>query len=209
MRPFTHTTACQDRDFPEWHGGRRHALVWALELDDTELQRTVADARQRLDGLLLPRYERKPHVTVAFAGLVAEPGLPGYDDHHLTHDVAHLRPLVSGPVQLQTTGWGSFPMVPYLGVASAWLAVAHAALDQGASRIHGMTYVPHVTLGHWCGAWPRDEVMGRLEGPLPQGPWLVNALSLLRYETHDIAGPLEPVGRLDLTSGQWTNMRRY
>lgn len=34
-------------------------------------------------------------------------------------------------------------------------------------------------------------------------PWRVEVLSLLRYETHDIAGRLRPVGHLSLTAGLW------
>lgn len=197
---FTHTIACQDRDFPEWHGGRRHALVWALELDTTDLHECVDAARSRLSGLLLPRYGRQPHVTVAFAGLVAEPGLAGYDKTRLETDLSRLQPLLDGPVDLRATGWGSFPMVPYLAVESGWLAGAHAALDDGG---HQMSYLPHVSMGHWAGEWPREMVLARIAAPIPAHTWRVSDVSLLRYETHDIAGALETVGRLNLHDGTW------
>ncbi|MDO5736159.1 MAG: 2'-5' RNA ligase family protein, partial [Propionibacteriaceae bacterium] len=181
--PFTHTIACQDRDFPEWHGGRSHALVWALELDGPDVREAVAEARARLDGLVLPRYERQPHVTVAFAGLAAQEGLTGYDDEQLQADLTRLRPLVDGAVELRATGWGTFPMVPYLAVESPWLAEAHRVLDDGVGAAHGMPYLPHLTLGHWRGQWRRHEVLERLDAPLPTGRWIVGELSLLRYET--------------------------
>ncbi len=203
MTNFTHTTACQDRDFPEWHGGRSHALVWALLLEDPNMQRCVAQARSRLDGLLLPRYARQPHVTVAFAGLADEPGLPGYTDQDLAADLAAISPLVDGPVKIRATGWGCFPMVPYLGVESDWLHTAHSALEKGRDPAHTMSYVPHVTLGHWSGKWPRTDVLAQLDGPLPRRQWHVSELSLLRYTTHDIAGPLERVGGLNLSCGRW------
>ena len=203
--PFTRTIACQDRDFPEWHGGRTHALVWALLLEEPDVQQCVADARVRLEGLLLPRYERQPHVTVAFAGLVAEPDLPGYTGEHLATDLATITPLLEGPVEIRATGWGGFPMVPYLAVESGWLHRAHAALEPNAVALHQMTYVPHVTLGHWCGQWPRWSVLERLDAPLPERTWQVPRLSLLRYKTHDISGPLERVGSLDLTLGSWAH----
>lgn len=204
MSAFTHTTACHDRDFPEWHGGRSHALVWALMLDEPDVEQCVAAARSRLDGLLFPRYERQPHVTVAFAGLAAEPGLPGYDDALLARDLERLTPLVHGPVSVRATGWGSFPMVPYLAVESEWLNLANAALEQTSASLHSMPYVPHVTLGHWSGQWPRETVLERLDAPLPERSWQVPELSLMRYETHDIGGRLEPVGRLNRTSGRWS-----
>ncbi len=203
MQEFTHTIACQDRDFPEWHGGRRHAYVWALELDAPALLECLDAARSRLDGLLLPKYRRQPHVTVAFGGLAAEPGHSGYDDASLADDLIRLAPLVDGPVKVHATAWGSFPMVPYLGVAADWLPRAHEVLDGGVGAAHGMTYLPHVTVGHWAGEWPRDDVLERLTAPVPDEVWSVEELSLLRYETHDIAGPLKPVGRLNLTTGLW------
>lgn len=205
MPDFTHTIACQDRDFPEWHGGRRHAYVWALELPEPDVRECLAEARSRLSGLLLPRYERQPHVTIAFAGLAAEPGHVGYDDTTLAADLARLAPLAQGPVEVRATGWGSFPMVPYLAVESPWLDGAHRVLDGGVGAAHDMSYVPHVTVGHWSGEWVRGDVLDRLDGPVPEQAWTVPEMSLLRYETHDIAGPLEPVGRLNLISGDWTS----
>ncbi|MGO1489240.1 MAG: 2'-5' RNA ligase family protein [Arachnia sp.] len=198
------TSACQDRDFPEWHGGRSHALVWALMLDASDIEQCLTAARGRLAGLLLPRYRRQPHVTVAFAGLAAEPGLPGYDDDRLSADLATMQSLIEGPVEIRPTGWGSFAMVPYLGVEANWLHAARAALDITAVQLHKMPYVPHVTVGHWCGEWPFDVVLERLEGPVPQRSWSVSKLSLLRYATRDIAGPLEEVGSLDLVHGLWS-----
>ncbi len=200
---FTHTTTCQDRDFPEWHGGRTHALVWALLIGDRELEQCIAGARSRLDGLLLPRYLRQPHITVAFAGLAAEPGLPGHGDDELTEDLARLQPLIHGAVTIRPTLWGTFPMVPYLAVESPWLFQAHAALNRSTDEDHGMSFIPHVTIGHWAGAWRRDTILERLQAPVPTQNWKVSELSLLRYETHDIAGPLQPVGGLDLLTGRW------
>lgn len=203
MPEFTHTIACQDRDFPEWHGGRRHAYVWALELSEPELRKCVDAARARLAGLVLPRYRRQPHVTVAFAGLAAEPGHHGYDGAALASDLERLAPSVQGPVEVRATGWGSFPMVPYLGVEATWLTGAHRVLDGGVGEAHGMSFRPHVTVGHWLGEWPRGEVLARLDAPVPAQVWTVAELSLLRYDTDDVAGPLTAMGRMDLTSGNW------
>ena len=202
---FTHTIACEDRDFPEWHGGRTHALVWALLLDDADTRLCIDDARRRLGGLVLPRYERQPHVSVAFAGLAEEPGLPGYGQDELAADLERIRPLLEGPVEMRAARWGSFPMVPYLGVQADWLHRARAALDRQAVEVHEMPYVPHVTVGHWRGRWSRETVMGRLGQSPPVRSWQVRELSLLRYESVDIAGPLETVGSLDLTNGHWSS----
>lgn len=203
MHQFTHTVACTDRDFPEWHGGRSYAFVWAALLNDPELQQCITAARSRLGELLLPRYHRQPHVTVAFAGLAQEPDLPGYADPELAADLHALAPLALGPVEVRATVWESFPMVPYLGVSSDWLGNTHAALNTRVPKEWVTKYVPHVTVGHWAGRWPRQQALRQLYATVPSSAWQVNELSLLRYETRDIAGPLEPVGTFNLSTGAW------
>ena len=184
-----------------WHGGRRHALAWALELDDPAA-RLVTAARQRLGDLLLARYERQPHVTLGYAGLMGEPALPGYDTCSLSDDLSSLRPLLSGPVRVVADAWDTFAMVPYLGVAADWLHLAQQALSPSADT-HRMAYRPHLTVGQYAVDVATDDVRGRL-APLPTAAdWTVTQLALVRYETDDISGPLTAEGWLDLTTGRW------
>lgn len=186
---------------PGWHGGRSHALVWALELGEPA-HRLTDLARRRLGPVLLERYERQPHVTISYAGLMRGPGADGYDPDALVVDLERLRPLLRGPVTVVAQGWDSFPMVPYLGLASDWLHQAHAALPT--PGFHGaMTYRPHLTVGQYATRLPLAEACALL-APLPStGAWQVGEVSLLRYDTDDISGPLTAEGRLDLTSGQF------
>lgn len=201
---MTHTLACEDRDFPEWHGGRSQALVWAVEIDDPDLDDVVTAARHRCADYLFPAYERRPHVTLTFAGLAAAPGLPGYDDAALEADLALLRSVVPGtPVSLRVSGWDSFAMVPYLAIEGPWLHTAHEMVRHRTTDGHPMDYRPHVTVGHYRGRWPLDEVLTALRAPLPALEWSVGELSLLSYETHRFAGPLTRVGALDLATGEW------
>ncbi|WP_185975588.1 2'-5' RNA ligase family protein [Tessaracoccus rhinocerotis] len=199
----SHTVACRDRDFVEWHGGRSHAVAWALELDHPDLRRTLAAARAALEGYLLRGYLRQPHVTLAYAGLVG-PGGDEYGTARLDADLALLRRLAAGPVKLRATGWGSFPMVPYLELADDWLPHAHGVLTHGAPEEHEMAYVPHVTVGHYGGRWPMAEPLGLLREVPAVGDWVVPEISLVRFRTARIAGPLDVVGRLDLATGAWT-----
>lgn len=201
MEP-AHTVACHDRDFAEWHGGRTHAAAWVLEVDHPDLRRVLAAARARLEGYLLRGYLRQPHVTLAYAGLVGERD-DEYGSEQLDADVSLLRRLAAGPVTLGAAGWGSFPMVPYLELADDWLAHAHAVLTHDAPQEHRMDFVPHVTVGHYSGRWPLAEPLELLREVAPEGRWVVPELSLVRFRTARIAGPLEVVGRLDLATGAW------
>ena len=72
--------------------------------------------------VLLPRYERRPHVTVAYAGLLPTPGATPaeqfYGPDRLARDILTLRRLAVRPFRVQVGGWGSFPMVPYLSAGA-------------------------------------------------------------------------------------------
>lgn len=194
------TIACEDRDFAEWHNGHRYAAVWAFELDQPEVRDLLDQARHRLKPLLLPRYERQPHVTVAFAGLIAD---EDFSDEHLDADLALLRGLHTGPVTLRATGWDSFPMVPYLRVDADWPHAAREALNRS-RPLAAESYQPHVTVGLYSVVVPVQEAVGLLAELPCGGSWELPELSLLRYETADVVGPLEVVGRLDLTTGDWS-----
>ncbi|MGD8215811.1 2'-5' RNA ligase family protein [Aestuariimicrobium sp. Y1814] len=187
---------------PGWHGGRPHALVWACELGDPAGGLTDV-ARRRLGGLLLPDYRRQPHITVRYAGLMAAPGLAGYDGAALAADLACLRGLADGPVTVVAQGWDTFPMVPYLALGADWLHRAHEALpspgDDGS-----MTYRPHLTVGQYAHRVRLDDVRAQLAGLAWSGQWVVRELALLRYDTDDISGPLALEGRFDLTTGEFT-----
>lgn len=196
----THTIACRDRNFAEWHGGREHAVAWALELDRPEVRTLLAQARTKLEGYLLPGYLRQPHVTLVFGGLV---GHGEYDGVQLAADLSLLRKLIAGPVSLAADGWGTFPMVPYLALRGDWLAEAHAVLTHGAPEEHAMAFTPHVTVGHYGGVWPLEEPLELLSGLPTAGGWVVPELSLVRFRTASVAGPLQVVGRLDLADGRW------
>lgn len=200
-----HTVACEDRDFAEWHGGRTHAVAWVLELDHPDVRRMVAAARARLEGYLLRGYLRQPHVTLVFGGLVGE-GDDEYGQARLEADIRLLRRLAAGPVALRADGWGTFPMVPHLALADDWLPHAHAVLTSDAPPEHAMDYRPHVSVGHYRGRWPLAEPLELLREVPASGEWVVPELSLVRFRTSRIAGPLQVVGRLDLTTGTWSTV---
>lgn len=199
----THTLACEDRDFVEWHGGLSHAVAWALELDHPDVRRMIAAARARLEGYLLRGYLRQPHVTLAFGGLVGD-GEGEYGQTRLDSDIRVLRRLAAGPVTLRADGWGTFPMVPHLALADDWLPHAHAVLTNDAPEEHAMEFRPHVSVGHYSGRWPLEEPLELLAEVPAAGEWVVPELSLVRFQTSRIAGPLQVVGRLDLATGAWT-----
>lgn len=195
--------ASQDRDFVEWHGGCTTALVWALDVDTPAMRAQVVAARERMGDLLLPRYRRQPHVTIAFAGLVPEPGATPsgrtYPAAALEADLALLRASGLMPMTARVHGWSTFEMAPYLGVSAPGAARLRELLWGDASG-----YVPHVTTGFYATDTSEAEVAERMAGwDAPTLTFDIDHLTLFSYETADIAGPLTVHGRLNLSDGSF------
>jgi 2'-5' RNA ligase len=198
------TQPCEDRDFAEWHQGCPWCAVWVVLVDDAAVAVTVQAARHALGAALLARYDRQPHLTLAYRGLCAADGYPQaeFGAARLQADLAALQALEQPPFSVQLQGLGSFTTVPYLCVTqgSAELAGLHQAL-QPQPPMEGWRYVPHLTLGHYAQALPMLELVQRLYTlgiGQPALPLRVERLALVRYATQDIAGPLTVEGVWDL-----------
>lgn len=193
------TIACEDRDFTHWRGGAEHVLVWAVDVDVPEVRAMVAAARRRWAEVLLPRYQRQPHVTVGYGGPMPAPGPAPQDEPYTPARIDAARAAVEAlrlaPFEVRIGGWGSFQMTPYLAAQAPELQALAQALGEDRVR----PYVPHVTIGHYAVARPVAEVAARAEGwSQPEVTVPVTAVSLLRYDAADIAGPLTEVERVAL-----------
>ena len=133
------TIACEDRDFTEWHGGARHVLIWAVLVDTDEVRAAVAAARAHWAEVLLPRYERQPHVTLRYGGPVPLAGTtpldPVYSQELLDTDRALLEGLALKPFPLHIGGWDTFPMVPYLRAEAPEVYAIAEALEIGRAHV--------------------------------------------------------------------------
>lgn len=200
----TETQACEDRDFAEWHRGCPWCAVWVLCVDAPQLQHWVKAARAVMAPWLLPRYERQPHVTLAYRGLMA--GAKAHANAEFgaaqwRQDVHKLQAAQLQPFALRIGGVGSFSTVPYIAVeAHPALLQLHASLAAPAP-VPGWRYVPHITLGHYGRQAPMQVVMAPLQGCDEAENVLdvtVSELWLARYRTSDIAGRLFFEGYFEL-----------
>lgn len=204
LEPSACTQACEDRDFAEWHQGCPWCAVWVVGLEDASVKAHVVALRAVVQPWLLPRYERQPHITLGYRGLMAGP-----EGHHaaqfaapqLAQDIAALQVLALQPFTVHLQGADSFATVPYLAVqASAELQQLHQAL-MGSARYPDWHYVPHVTLGYYACNTPAAPILHRLHAVAQTLPALVlsvQQLQLVRYQSHDIAGSLTVEGCWDL-----------
>lgn len=201
--------ACEDRDFAEWHQGCPWCAVWVVLIASEAVDATIQAARHALGDALLARYARQPHLTLAYRGLcdVAHHGAAEFGPEQLQADLATLQELAQAPFAVQLQGVGSFTTVPYLGVTqgSDVLAQLHAALQLW-PPVPGWHYLPHLTLGHYARELPLMWAVEQLHAVGVGQPCLsveVEQLALVRYASHDIAGPLQLEGLWDLQLQQY------
>ncbi|WP_368736564.1 2'-5' RNA ligase family protein, partial [Zoogloea oryzae] len=98
------------RDFPEWHLGRPHYALWAVDVDLPDVRHAVAGADAHLAGLLLDGYRRQPHITLALCGFpTADPQHPDdYSPARLAAQVAALAAGAPAPFSLTLGALASF-----------------------------------------------------------------------------------------------------
>lgn len=200
---------CEDRDFAEWHQGCPWCAVWVVLIDSEAVNATVQAARHLLGDALLTRYARQPHLTLAYRGLCdATPHAAAeFAAEHLQADLHTLKALAQPPFAVQLQGVGSFTTVPYLSVTQGAdvLTRLHDALQPWPPE-PGWHYQPHVTLGHYARELPLLWAVDHLQSAgvgLPQLSIDVQQLALVRYASHDIAGPLVVEGLWDLQRQQY------
>lgn len=211
MRPAALVSLpCEDRDFAEWHRGRPWCAVWVACADVPQVAAAVAHGRWALASALLARHARQPHITLAYRGLcgdgAAQAGPAEFGRAELLADIARLQAARGAPFAVQVQGVASFTTVPYLAVRAGARSLAYWHAVLGGASVAGWRYVPHVTLGHYAVAMPLRQAVARLRSagvarqPMPVQ---VRALALVRYASHDIAGPLQPEGVFDLRTGRY------
>lgn len=196
----TRTIACEDRDFVEWRGAAEHVLIWAVLIDDDGVRAAVESARSHWSDVLLPRYQRQPHITLGYGGPMPAPGAqpldPPYSLEQAAADLAAVEALNLAPFEVEISGWDAFQMGPFLHARAPELTLLATTLREDRLR----PYIPHVTIGHWAVSTPMSDVGARAsQWQWPPITVPVSRLSLLRYDAADIAGPLTEVGGIGLT----------
>ena len=203
----------EQRDFPEWHLGRPHYAVWALEVDVPAIRQRVAAAAGHLSGLLLAGYCRQPHVTLSLCGFPS--ACPEHADDFgaaaLAAQLVALRLAQLRPFDIEVGALASFASAPYLAVrdADGQIAVLRDCLAGGSLKEFGDPYVPHVTVGLYADAWPISAVQARLTRFADREalPLRIPGISLLSYASAHIGGALACMARYDFQSEtlHWTD----
>lgn len=195
------------RDFHEWHLGRPHYALWAIDVDLPAIRQLSYDAAQRLDGVLLDDYRRQPHITLALCGFPSlQPTHPDdFGPAELERQLDALGQLAGGPFQVEIGGLASFTSAPFLPVRDVDGGIGQLRYALCGPRTEpGGPYTPHVTVGLYCGEWPTAPLLERLAAG-SEGAVIctVTSLSLMCYAASDIGGPLTTLGKFDLAHKRW------
>lgn len=205
MLARTHFTAASpltlpvdDRDPREWRRGREHYCVWLLDADTTAVQARLAAARAHLGGWLAPA-RRTPHITLFVCGF--ETTRARWDDDFdaaaRQHQLAALRDTPVRDFVLEVGALDSFDSAVFLRVhdRSDALTTLRTALAREHREIRFAPYVPHVTVGLYRSARPKQEVALRLAAFRHEEPveLSVQQIRLVRFDARRIDSALETI----------------
>ena len=201
------TTPCEDRDFIEWHQGCPWAAVWVFLADTPQVNKFVEISRKSISSWLLDRYQRQPHITVAYRGLTdtIHTRHVEFNSEKLISDIHILKKLKLQNIELEINGFGSFDTVPYLSIKKTnQLQKIHNNLNKNLSSNQSQ-YTPHITIGHYSSQCLTSEVIHHLYNHLKINSFRIttNFLHLVRYKTSDIAGSLYVEGQFDFLKSKY------
>ena len=209
------TIAHVDRDFVEWHGGIERYAAWVILIQEPSWLDWFAEARDLVADLLLPGYERQPHVTVLAAGLLAPNHL---SEVAINDQAAAIERTLSVQATLHAVGLGASRSCPFIEVRDdapvipdlrSRLDEVHvedspqnsyperapdSSRDLPTGKLASPADItpPHITLGLFRGSGSFEVVRRRLARVRqPDLPTLrVNTLHLCSYDTRYVQGPL-------------------
>lgn len=196
------------RDFPEWHLGRPHYALWALQVDTARVRQRVQAAQAHLAQHLLDAYLRQPHITVGLCGFPT--ATPQHADDFgpatLQAQLAALRQARPQPFAIGVGGLASFTSVPYLRVQAEarHLEALRQCLASACMNATPDQYTPHVTVGLYAGVWPLSVLEEQFRHFADGGDLAldIRGISLMAYAAAEIGGPLQTLAAFDFASGE-------
>ncbi|CAH0990373.1 hypothetical protein SIN8267_00465 [Sinobacterium norvegicum] len=195
------TTAHQDRNFVEWHGGIKHYGFWAIIIQNRPWENLFNAASDHIQGLTLKGYRRQPHITISSSGLL--------DPKHFSKEQfeQQYEALIQADIAaftLTANSLNSFAGSPYISIddqqggLSAIRRVLHSIIEEDSPATE---YTPHITLGLYDEAFNCPLVVECLERfePRSVADLYVDKIAFCSYETDSIQGPLVVIDSVRLT----------
>ena len=171
-----------------WHQGIRQYGFWAIVIDDEAWLDTFSYAQSYVKHLVLPGYQRAPHITLSACGLV--------DDAHfsklkLQQQIDTLQALNLSKFEVDAGRLNSFQSAPYISIASHPKLTRLRGLFEAIHQDNpAADYQPHLTLGFYNKPHPfgplHDYLCQFKAATLP--PLVVDTISYCTYQTNQIQG---------------------
>ncbi|KRW59323.1 2'-5' RNA ligase family protein [Pseudomonas sp. TTU2014-080ASC] len=202
---WQHTLACELRDYPEWHKGRRRYGVWVITVNEPAVLSRIQQAREVLGDWLHPHGQRQAHITLFVCGFMADDQQHDDDFTHgqLSAQRAALEPLHYPSFELEIGRADSFSSAAYLRVTDPGqhLQAIRDKLDTLSNEIRQTHYVPHLTLGLYRQSVQREHLIERLQ-QIPSTPlrMTVQDIHFATYEAQEQHGPLRYENTVALTA---------
>ena len=185
-----------DRNFVEWHQGRPYYYIWAVMIDEPCWLKQLTSSQRLLTPYLVENYARQAHISLLPAGFLRANSLSmeaiiGLVTQYVAFDIE------LGPLDSFTGSPYHQIKNPTHQLTALRKAFRSIAADPN-SKVEDTHYVPHLTVGLYNGVYPLGDVGTELminAIPAQCPPVTVTSLSLIRYQTQTIKGPLEEVAR--------------
>ncbi|HET8706713.1 MAG TPA: 2'-5' RNA ligase family protein [Pseudomonadales bacterium] len=191
-----HTIQNVRRDFVEWHRGRPHYFLWAIDVDLPHVRERLRAAEKHLSGYLLESYLRQPHITLSVCGFPARETCmqDEFPASLWTQQIRRISESKIASFEISIGGLSSFSSAPYLTVRddTGSLARLRSCLHPDALQSDHDSYAPHVTVGLYRGVFNTRELALHLDQFEHCEPiaFRVEKISLMYYESAHIGGPL-------------------
>ncbi len=193
QRQVTIPTVIRDR--PEWHRGRMKFGLWLVNLCKEEICGYIEQAKEYLSDFLLKPYHRQPHISLFICGFLTDAAYLN-DDYTTKQFDVHaelLRHAYIKPFTIEVGELNSFASAPYLEVEDPENGIGRvrSILSTTTKEIGRNTYIPHITIGLYSGAFPSGVVVKKIN-VFPSRPvrFKVEQLTFATYEAREIAGSL-------------------
>ncbi len=200
------TLPTENRDYKEWHRGRKKFAVWTIDIQSQPVQSRFDAARAHLAEFLFKPYQRQPHITLFVGGFLAE--VERFEDDYTFEDIDYclrqLREAKLSPFQIAIGGINSFAAAPFFEVfdLSGGIERIRNVLSDTRFEIREAKYIPHLTIGLYSGPFQTKTVVEKISSFYPESPisHCVDKISLITYSAYKIAGPLVVEYAFDLRS---------
>jgi 2'-5' RNA ligase len=166
-----------------------------VSIEDRRVDELIRSAREHLAGYLLSPYHRQPHITLCVCGFPAE--RRNYDDDYpdelFRQHQEMLRQAATGPFTVEIGGMKSFASAPFLEIRDdGGNLVQLRDMLLGKDREIGRDrFVPHVTVGLYRDAFPKEVVLRKLASFTDRRCMLeVDRITFATYEASDMNGRL-------------------